>query len=65
MAEKKKKVVEVETAEQKLVPSMPVLRKIGEDGYARCGSCGCRLVNVEERVKCRFCWYCGAPVRWK
>ena len=56
-----KKAKPVETAD---VP-LQVLRVIGPDGYARCGHCGVRLVNVEERIKCRFCWYCGKPVKWK
>ena len=53
--------VTAETADQDL----GVRREIGPDGYAVCGSCGARLVNVEERVKCRYCWYCGKKVRWK
>ena len=65
MADKRQKIVEVETADQKMVASMPVMKKIGEDGYARCGSCGVRLVNVEERIRCKYCWNCGTPVRWK
>lgn len=63
--EKKTKVVPVETADQVL----GVLRVLKTDAsgmkYAACGNCGCRLVNVEERVKCRYCWYCGKLVRWK
>lgn len=59
------KITPVETAEQKL----GVMRVLKPDAYgnnyAACGNCGCRLVNVEERVKCRYCWYCGTPVRWK
>ena len=65
MPEKKTKVIQVETADQKL----GVLRVLKPDAsgkmYAACGNCGCRLVNVEERVKCRYCWYCGTLVRWK
>jgi hypothetical protein len=38
---------------------------INPAGVAVCGKCGMRLVNVEERIKCRFCWFCGAPVKWK
>ena len=60
-AEKKTRPVRVETAD---IP-LQVLRVIGPDGYARCGSCGVRLVNVEERIKCRYCWYCGKQVKWK
>lgn len=59
--ETREKPVAVETAD---VP-LQVMRVIGPDGYARCGHCGVRLVNVEERIKCRFCWYCGKPVKWK
>ena len=62
MMAERKKVVPVETAEQQLVP---VRKTIGADGYARCGKCGVRIVNVEERIKCKFCWNCGTPVRWK
>lgn len=65
MTEKKARVLPVETADVKL----GVQRLIKVDGsgvkYAACGKCGSRLVNVEERVKCRFCWYCGTPVVWK
>lgn len=65
MAEKKAKFIAAETADQKL----GVLRVLKPDAYgnnyAACGNCGCRLVNVEERVKCRYCWYCGVLVRWK
>lgn len=62
MAEKKTARPErVETADLPL----QVMRVIGPDGYARCGSCGMRLVNVEERIKCRYCWYCGKKVQWK
>ena len=55
------KLTPVETAEQKL----SVMRKIGPDGYAICGKCGVHLVNVEERIRCKYCWNCGTPVRWK
>ena len=51
----------VETADQQI----GIRRSIGPDGYARCGHCGVRLVNVEERVKCKYCWYCGKKVLWK
>lgn len=60
-AEKKPRLEKVETAD---IP-LQVMRVIGPDGYARCGHCGVRLVNVEERIKCRYCWYCGKPVKWK
>ena len=61
----KKKTVEVETAEQKLVPVRRVV-KTYPDGrqYAACAKCGVKLVNVEERIRCKFCWNCGTPVRW-
>ena len=58
----KKKVAQVETAELQL---LPVMKKIGPDGYAICGNCGVHLVNVEERIKCKYCWNCGRPVKWK
>ena len=65
MTEKKTKVLPVETADVKL----GVRRVVKPDGSgintAFCGNCGSRLVNVEERVKCRFCWYCGVPIIWK
>ena len=65
LAEAKARRIAVETAEQKL----GVMRVLKPDHlgnpYAACGNCGVRLVNVEERVKCRFCWYCGVPIRWK
>jgi len=38
---------------------------IGGGVYAACGNCGVRLVNVEERIKCKFCWNCGKRVIWK
>ena len=61
MAEKKTKPVQVETADLPL----QVLRVIGPDKVARCGSCGMRLVDMDHNIKCRFCWYCGKAVRWK
>ena len=65
MPEKKTKVMPVETADQKL----GVLRVLKPDAhgniYAACGVCGCRLVNVEERIRCKYCWHCGTLVRWK
>ena len=54
-------MITAETADQKLA----VLRRINQYGEAVCGSCGAHLVNVEERIKCKFCWNCGKPVRWK
>jgi predicted amidophosphoribosyltransferase len=41
-----------------------VRRKI-VDGVAICGNCGVRLVNVEERIRCKFCWNCGKPILWR
>ena len=65
LAEAKARRIAVETADQQI----GVLRVLKPDNlgqmYAACGNCGCRLVNVEERVKCRYCWYCGRLVRWK
>ena len=66
MTEKKTKLTDVETADQKLA----VRRVLKQDAcgvgmYAVCGNCGARLVNVEERIKCRYCWYCGRPIIWK
>ena len=49
-----------ETADKKLI----VRRKIGPDGYAICGICGVHLVNVEERIRCKYCWNCGTKVKW-
>ena len=57
-----KNLYKVETAELQL---LPVMKKIGPDGYAICGNCGVHLVNVEERIKCKYCWNCGRPVKWK
>jgi hypothetical protein len=62
----KKKVVEVETAEQQLVPALRVIKTYpGGEKYAACAKCGVKLVNVEERIKCKFCWNCGTPVKWR
>ena len=66
MTEKKTKLTAVETADQKL--AVRRVLKPEADGigrYAVCGNCGARLVNVEERIKCRYCWYCGRPIIWK
>lgn len=59
MAEKKAKVVPVETADQK-----PVRKEI-QNGAAVCGYCKMPLVDFSGRIKCRFCWYCGKPVNWR
>ena len=65
MSEKKQKIVQAETADVK----MGVKRVLKPDEYgqmyAACGNCGCRLVNVEERVKCIYCWHCGVKIVWK
>lgn len=50
-----------ETADQDL----GIMKVIRPDGYAVCGNCGVQLVNVEERIKCKYCWNCGKKVRWK
>lgn len=67
MADKKNKVYTVEppeymceTADRKFA-----VRRIVKDGAAVCGNCGVRLVNVEERIRCKYCWNCGTPVRWR
>ena len=52
-------------AHQVEVPENQMVRRKIVDGVARCGNCGCRLVNVEARIKCRFCWYCGKAILWK
>ena len=64
MAERKKASVvpeAVETADQKLA----IRRVVTPNGEAVCGKCGVRIINVEERIRCKFCWNCGTPVRWK
>ena len=66
MAEKKTKIstentLQVETADQKL----SVRRQIGPDGYAICGKCGVHIVNVEERIRCKYCWNCGTLIKWR
>ena len=64
MAERKRESAipqEVETADQKL----SVRRVVNPNGDAVCGKCGVRIVNIEARVRCKFCWNCGTPVRWK
>ena len=65
LAEAKAREIAVETAVN--LPGVKRVLKPDHLGnmYAACGNCGCRLVNVEERVKCRFCWYCGVPIIWK
>ena len=55
----------VETTDKKL-PVRRVLKTYEGGGQvAACGKCGARLVNVEERIKCKFCWNCGTPVIWR
>ena len=61
----KKKVLQVETADLPLAVRRVIKQDACGDNYTACGNCGCRLVNVEERVKCRYCWYCGRPIIWK
>jgi len=67
MAEKKTKVIspelasEIETADKKLA----IRKQISPDGYAICGKCGVRVVNVEARIRCKYCWNCGTPIRWR
>ena len=67
MADKKRpaQLTEAETADQRLAVRRVLKQDASGAMYAACGNCGCRLVNVEERIKCRFCWYCGRPVIWK
>ena len=63
MAELKKKTVEVETADQKMVRRE---LKPTENGLAAmCGGCGRPLVSFDGRTKCRFCWYCGREIKWR
>ena len=72
MAEKKARMTAVEIPEvpaaAETADEIGVKRKIMLDAYggryAACGNCGCRLVNVEERVRCRYCWCCGKRVIW-
>jgi len=59
MAEKKAKVIPVETADL-----APVRVKI-VDKVAKCGNCNMSLVDIVTNRKCRFCWYCGKPILWK
>ena len=67
MAEKKRaiSITEVETADQKLAVRRILKPDAYGVNYAACGNCGCRLVNVEERVRCKYCWNCGVPIIWK
>lgn len=65
MTEKKMKVLPVETADVKLGVRRVLKPDAWGNKYAACGNCGCRIVNVEERVKCKFCWNCGVPIIWK
>ena len=55
----------IETADQELGVRRVLKEYIGGGVYAACGNCGVRLVNVEERIKCKFCWNCGKRVIWK
>ena len=52
---------EVETADQKLA----IRRVINPNGEAICGNCGVRIVNVEERIRCKYCWNCGRKIKWQ
>lgn len=64
MAEKKMGLPgQVETADQKLVKRVIKYYESGEK-YAACGNCGVHLVNVEERIRCKYCWNCGVKVKW-
>ena len=65
MAEKKTKVIQVETADLPLAVRRVIKTYESGERYAACGNCGVKLVNIEERVKCKFCWNCGRPVIWK
>jgi len=55
----------VETADQELGVRRVLLTDAYGQKYAACGHCNVRLVNVEERVKCTYCWHCGKRVIWK
>ena len=50
MTEKKTKVLPVETADVKLGVRRVLKPDAWGNKYAACGNCGCRIVNVEERV---------------
>ena len=72
MADKKTKVYTVEppeymceTADRKFAVRRVLKPDALGNNYAACRKCGCRLVNVEERIRCKYCWNCGTPVRWK
>ena len=55
----------VETADQQMGVRRVLLKDANGNMYAACGNCNVRLVNVEERVKCAYCWHCGKRVIWK
>ena len=61
----KNKYEHVETADLPLAVRRVLKPDAYGNNYAACGNCGARLVNVEERIKCRFCWCCGRPIIWK
>jgi len=65
MTDKKLKDFHVETADLPLAVRRVLKQDAYGNKYAACGNCGARLVNVEERIRCRFCWCCGRPVIWK
>ena len=72
MAVKKNTAIEIpeapvtaETADQDLGVRRVLLLDAYGGRYAACGNCHVRLVNVEERVKCIYCWHCGKKVIWK
>jgi len=52
--------VEVETADQKLIR-----RVINPKSEAVCGRCGVRIVNVEKKIRCKYCWNCGGKIKWQ
>lgn len=51
MTEKKMKILPVEMADVKLGVKRVLKPDAWGNKYAACGNCGCRLVNVEERVR--------------
>ena len=72
MAVKRKTAIEipeapldVETADEDMGVRRVILLDAYGGRYAACGNCNVRLVNVEERVKCLYCWHCGKKVLWK
>ena len=65
MAEKKAKIFKAEPATVEVADDHLLVRRKIVNGVAICGNCGVRLVNVEERIRCKFCWNCGKPILWR